>query len=45
MHGGELDLRLASRTERTPWHLRRESITEVPRSLKDPVGLNHSHLK
>ena len=36
---------LSSSTEVTPIWRRKDSITAVPRSLKLPVGLNHSSLK
>lgn len=36
---------LSSSTSRTPCCRSSESITDVPRSLKLQVGLNHSHLK
>ena len=34
---------LSSSTAATPWARSRESITEAPRSLNEPVGMNHSH--
>ncbi len=36
---------LSSNTDETPCCLSIDSITDVPRSLNDPVGANHSSLK
>jgi hypothetical protein len=34
---------LSSNTSMMPWARSRESITEAPRSLKEPEGISHSH--
>ena len=34
---------LSSSTAWMPWSRSSDSITEAPRSLKLPVGMNHSH--